>query len=161
MSNYSRIQQPFLVSKQEADQIDGLALIKNAQEKTDSRDVMIVVQPGIYSDSKFIPMGASRRVPTIAEPLSNLFGSCVFATVQVIAHYNSLEPQQLMTREEFLMTTLDLLERQAQRIKDLNKNLHAEILTTCSILSSVYGLDELRNMEYLNQEMSSALELGK
>jgi hypothetical protein len=122
-----------------------IALIK----QVGTQDVDIEVQPGITRNGEWIPYG-SIRVPREPIILANLF-SDRYLECKVLVRYtyglSGLDPNEKLTRLEFVMQTLDIWDRlytgaQRQSFKAQSET-ETQMTAAMEILKSTYSFQEL------------------
>lgn len=114
-------------------------------------DVEIEVLPGVTNEDGSWTTYASMRVPKLPVKLTSLF-SDRYMECKIVVRYthglSGLDPNEKLTRQEFVMQTLDIWERlyagtQYQYHSNKKTDSENQIAAAMEILKSTYSFQEL------------------
>jgi hypothetical protein len=161
---------PILVFRETADKLDCEELYLGMVRRVGTQDVDIEVLPGVTNLDGSWTTYASLRVPRSPVKLGSLF-SDRYTECKVIVRYthgaSGLDPNEKLTRQEFIMQTLDIWERLytgTQYHHKKQSDTETQITTAMEVLKSTYSFQELMppglNMETFKAMFATDQENG-
>jgi hypothetical protein len=142
MIPYTRTPQPEIISKEVLAELNCARFFETAKKQHAADNLTVMLTPGYLADTKFVPSMAPRVVTDADRPMSD-FGARgpTHYTIQLTYTVNGLDPYQKLYRSEFLMQTLEIIDRLYDSA--VSKSILEDLETTRGTLSKLYTFEEL------------------
>lgn len=139
--------QPVILDKATALTINTGKLYELTMNRLGTPHVRITIQMGrTASDKLFLVVGPVIVLPREPKPLTDYFTGSIYSECQLVVQYaydsGGFDPEEKLTRRDFIMQTLDIWERMLYRL-DYSFLKNEEVIVAMEVLKGTYSLAEL------------------